>query len=187
MIGWAILAVVLSAVALVLAFLGLIHASKDYDKPDDVAVVSRRFDGVDPETATVTYPVPLDQELQDYIVDTARSYGVSPCIVFAIIGSESEYHADAKGDEIDGVFHSFGLMQIWADQHTNRCLRLNAYNLLDPYQNVRVGIDYLAELLDQGDLDWALSVYSGNGGAPCDYALTIQRSAECILEGVMVQ
>lgn len=183
---WAGIAAVMLCAAIMTAYITLVIESQDYDKPDEIAVVSRRFDAIDPETATLTYPVPLDQELQDYIVETAKSYGVSPCIVFAIIGAESEYKADAKGDEIDGVYHSFGLMQIWADRHVNRCLRLNAYNLLDPYQNVRVGIDYLAELLDQGDLDWALSVYSGNGGAACAYALEIQRSAECILEGVML-
>ena len=180
---WAGIAAVMLCAAIMTAYITLVIESQEYDKPDEIAVVSRRFDAIDPETATLTYPVPLDQELQDYIVETAKSYGVSPCIVFAVIGAESEYDPNAIGDN----GNSYGLMQIWANQHTDRCKRLNAYNLLDPYQNVRVGIDYLAELLDQGDLDWALSVYSGNGGAPCDYALNVQRSAECILEGVMVQ
>jgi len=189
---WAIAAVALSAVALVLAFLGLIQASKDYDKPDDVAVVSRRFDGVDPETATVTYPVPLDQDLQDYIVETAKSYGVAPSIVFAIIGVETggTFDPNSMGDyQDDGFPRSFGLMQIWEEHHHERCARLNAYNLLDPYQNVRVGIDFLAELLDSGHtIDECLTYYNtGYWQEPNEYARTVLCNAEQILEGVMVQ
>ena len=192
MIIWAIAAVALSAVALVLAFLGLIQASKDYDKPDDVAVVSRRFDGVDPETATVTYPVPLDQDLQDYIVETAKSYGVAPSIVFAIIGVETggTFDPNSMGDyQDDGFPRSFGLMQIWEEHHHERCARLNAYNLLDPYQNVRVGIDFLAELLDSGHtIDECLTYYNtGYWQEPNEYARTVLCNAEQILEGVMVQ
>ena len=60
---------------------------------------------------------------------------------------------------------------------------MNATNLLDPYQNVMVGIDFLAELLDMGSLEWALEFYSG--GNP-DYAEIVKASAEMISEGVMV-
>ena len=184
---WCCIAVFLCAVFLVTIYACLVVAHKEDEALTQEAkrTVSEKYE---PKTTyTVTYPVPLDQNLQDYIVETAKSYGISPCIVFAVIGAESEFQPDAKGDYIDGYYNSFGLMQIWANKHTERCLRLNAYNLLDPYQNVRVGIDYLAELMDQGDLDWALSVYSGNGGAACEYALNVQRSAECILERVKVQ
>ena len=133
--------------------------------------------------ATVTYPVPLDQELQDYIVQTCLEYEISPCIVFAIIGVESNYDAALIGDN----GKSYGLMQIYASQHTQRCIRLNTYNLLDARQNVLTGIDYLAELLSTGhDIEWCLSWYNGHGGEPCEYARTVLCNAEQILEGVMV-
>ena len=138
--------------------------------------------------AVVTYPVPLDQDLQDYIVQTCLEYEVSPCIVFAIIGVESEYDATKKGDFWDGCYHSFGLMQVLASEHTERCLRLGAWNLLDPYQNVRVGIDYLAELLESGNtIDECLTFYnSGYWQEPGTYARTVLCNAEQILEGVQV-
>ena len=133
--------------------------------------------------AVVTYPVPLDQELQDYIVKTCLEYEISPCIVFAIIGVESNYNSALVGDN----GHSYGLMQIYADQHTQRCIRLNTYNLLDARQNVLTGIDYLAELLSTGhDIEWCLSWYNGHGGEPCEYARTVLCNAEQILEGVQV-
>ena len=182
MIIWAIVAAILFVVLLVMCYACLVVASDADDalEAEYQRAVSAKYE---PQTIyTVTYPVPLDQQLQDYIVETALSYGISPCIVFAVIGAESGYMADVIGDN----GHSYGLMQIWGSQHTERCKRLNAYNLLDPYQNVRVGIDYLAELMNQGDLDWALSVYSGNGGVACEYALNVQKNAECILEGVVV-
>lgn len=131
----------------------------------------------------VTYPVPLDQGLQDYIVQTCLDYEISPCVVFAIIGVESNYDASLIGDN----GKSYGLMQIYASQHTQRCIRLNAYNLLDPKQNVLTGIDYLAELLGTGhDIEWCLSWYNGHGGEPCEYARTVLCNAEQILEGVQV-
>ena len=131
----------------------------------------------------VHYPVPLDQELQDYIVKTCLEYEISPCIVFAIIGVESNYNSALVGDS----GKSYGLMQIYADQHTQRCIRLNTYNLLDARQNVLTGIDYLAELLSTGhDIEWCLSWYNGHGGEPCEYARTVLCNAEQILEGVQV-
>jgi soluble lytic murein transglycosylase-like protein len=138
--------------------------------------------------AVVTYPVPLSQELQDYIVQTCLDYEVSPCVVFAIIGVESEYDATKKGDFWDGRYHSFGLMQIYAEKHTDRCIRLNTYNLLDARQNVLTGIDYLAELLATGNsIDECLTFYNcGYWQEPGVYARTVLCNAEQILEGVMV-
>lgn len=191
MIIWASVAVVLSALALVLAFLGLIQASKDYDVPDEIAIVSRRFDGVDPEMLTITYPVPLDQDLQDYIVETAKRYGVSPSLVFAIIANESEYNAEAVSE--DG--HDFGLMQIRSMYHIQRCVDLGAWNLLDPYQNVRVGIDYLSELFGKSDnLEWVLMAYNGGEnyannmlctGETSEYVKRVMDTMEVISEGIV--
>jgi hypothetical protein len=133
--------------------------------------------------AVVTYPVPLSQEIQDYVVQTCLEYEVSPCVVFALIGVESGYDASKIGDN----GRSYGLMQIYASQHTGRCARLNTVNLLDPKQNVLTGIDYLAELLATGhDIEWCLSWYNGHGGEPCEYARTVLCNAEQILEGVQV-
>ena len=89
------------------------------------------------------YPVPLDDELQIYIEQLCAEYEVPANVVFAVIEVESGYDPSLVGDG----GNSWGLMQIYATQHTARCVRLGAWNLLDPKANVRVGIDFLGELL----------------------------------------
>lgn len=184
--AWLIVAALLMCLFLIILYSALVVAS---DADDQIEEYHERHmtDAIpvpSPEPkAVVSYPVPLDQDLQDYIVQTCLEYEVSPCIVFAIIGVESGYDASKIGDN----GKSWGLMQIYSTQHTARCVRLGAWNLLDPYQNVRVGIDYLAELLATGhDIEWCLSWYNGHGGEPCEYARTVLCNAEQILEGVQV-
>ena len=55
-------------------------------------------------------------------------------------------------------------MQIKKKYQINRMKKLGRDDLLDPYDNVTVGIDLLHELLETGDsIEWALMAY--NGGA----------------------
>ena len=184
---WMILAALMMCLFVVVLYCALVVAS---DADDAMEIRAERImTDVTPVPmpvevrATVTYPVPLDQELQDYIVKTCLEYEISPCIVFAIIGVESNYDASLIGDN----GKSYGLMQIYASQHTQRCIRLNTYNLLDARQNALTGIDYLAELLSTGhDIEWCLSWYNGHGGEPCEYARTVLCNAEQIMEGAQV-
>lgn len=107
----------------------------------------------------VTYfDVPLDKELQDYIFKLCDENGVDAAIVVAMIGIESVYNDSAVGDG----GRSFGLMQIQSKWHIARMEELGCDDLLDPYQNVTVGIDYLAELFDTGNsTEWVLMAYNG--------------------------
>ena len=133
--------------------------------------------------ATVIYPVPLDQNLQAHIVRLCGDHGIDPCIIFAQIAIESNFNADAMGDN----GHSYGLMQIWQDCHLDRMERLGVTNLLDPYQNVAVGVDLMSELLGWGNgLDYALSYYSGSGGEISPYAQRVKEIAQEINEGAMI-
>lgn len=147
----------------------------------------------EPTETVVTYPVPLDQDLQDYIVETCLEYEVSPCIVFAIIGVESNYNPSLVGDN----GHSWGLMQIYNSQHIERCVRLGAWNLLDPRQNVRVGIDFFAELMNERKgVEWALMAYNAgqtraddyvSRGILTDYANAVLCNTQQISEGIRVK
>lgn len=134
--------------------------------------------------AWTRYPVPLDDDLQKYILQLCAEYRFPPSVVYAVIENESHFDASIKGDKKDGFYRSFGLMQVMASEHTARCLRLNVYNLLDPYQNVRAGIDYLAELLDyyDGDMGKALSFYNNDDTGT--YAKTVLQRAEQYAESV---
>lgn len=126
-----------------------------------------------------TYDVPLSKELQEYIIDVCKKYpseinGVHLELVLAVIERESNYNPDAIGDGGD----AYGLMQVQPKHHKARMEKLGVTDLLDPYQNVRVGIDYLAECLREYEtLDEALTVY--NAGATGAYELYFSKGILC--------
>lgn len=139
----------------------------------------------EPEVEEVVYfDVPLSEELQDHIFATCESYGIDPALVIAVIQKESVFDASAVGD----YGRSLGLMQIQPQWFTERMAELGLDNLLDPYQNVTLGVDYLAELLamDRG-LEWALMAYNGGhayansmvaGGSVSEYVREVISNSE---------
>lgn len=121
------------------------------------------------------YDVPLDKELQLHIIETCEAYEVDPAIVMAMIWRESRFHADSVGDG----GNSLGLMQVQPRWHSGRMKKLGCEDLLDPYQNVVVGIDYLAESIDRYDGDIAKALVAYNAG---HYNGTITEYAQDVLE-----
>lgn len=112
------------------------------------------------ENMATIFDVPLDTELQLFIVQLCEDHHIEPSIVIAMIQRESTYKADVIGDNGE----AFGLMQVQPKWHQERMDKLGVTDLLDPYQNVIVGVDYLAEMIDKGNgLEWALMAY--NAGA----------------------
>lgn len=115
------------------------------------------------------------EETPDYITEIANSYGLDVNIVKAVIEIESGGDATAVGD--DG--YSVGLMQIQERYHKERMSRLGVTDLTHPAQNILVGCDLLAELLQEyGNYEMALSAY--NSGDPCgalEYAERILKEA----------
>lgn len=137
-----------------------------------IALLGMRFAGAeepeDPQPArspVTIYDVPLDAELQTYIAETCGRYGVDVPLVLAIIGQESNYNAHAVGDS----GNSLGLMQIQPRWHQGRMDRLGMDDLLDPHQNVTVGIDLLAELIEHGGEKWAIMAYNAGAVAADNY------------------
>lgn len=127
----------------------------------------------------VYFDVPLAWDLQAYIFELCASYDIEPEVVIAVIKKESEFDSSKMGDN----GNSYGLMQVQPRWHQDRMDSLFCSDLLDPYQNVIVGIDYLAELFDTGkSLEWVLMAYNGGpsyankkvaAGVVSDYAKTV--------------
>lgn len=123
--------------------------------------------------------IPMETELQEWIYTYCTDRDISPAIVISIIEKESNYNSDAIGDE----GNSFGLMQIYKSCHMDRIERLGITNLLDPKQNVQVGVDYLLELFrDDPEPAWVLNAYNGGrayasrkeaSGEDAEYAIDI--------------
>lgn len=120
------------------------------------------------------YDVPLAAELQNHIAVTCEEHHIDPAVVVAMIWQESRYNADAVGDS----GNSLGLMQIQPRWHSGRMEKLGCPDLFDPFQNVTVGVDYLAEQLDRYDGDLAAAVTAYNRG---HYAGTVTGYAKSVL------
>ena len=131
------------------------------------------------EPPIVLYDVPISEELQLHIIGEADKVGIDPAIVFAMARKESTYRTDAIGDG----GNSLGLLQVQPRWHRARMEKLGCPNLLDPYQNVVVGIDYLCEMLNRyGDMEKALTAYNRGcySGTVTQYAKTVLAYAEQI-------
>lgn len=116
------------------------------------------------EAAHTYFNCELLEDLQDYIFDLCEEKQIDPAIIIAMCFHESCYNASAIGD--GGYSH--GLMQVQPRFHQERMARLGCTNMLDPYQNVTVGIDFLDYLIDRynGNVEMALVAYNmGMGGA----------------------
>lgn len=108
----------------------------------------------------------LPEVAQVYAFCICKQYGIDIDVVIAVIEVESGYRWDADSGE------GKGYMQIVPAFHEDRMNRLNVTDIMDPYQNIRTGIDYLSELLGKYDGDYAkaLTAYRwGPTGAYADY------------------
>lgn len=135
------------------------------------------------EPAVTLYNVPLASGLQLHIIETAEAKGIDPAIVFAMAEKESNYNASAIGDGGD----SYGLLQIQPYWHYGRMQELGCTDLLDPYQNVTVGVDYLCEMLSRyGSMEAALTAYNRGHypGYVTEYATDVMAKAEVIRNAI---
>lgn len=140
-------------------------------------------------TAPEYFNVPLSHDIQDHIFEVCDEYGIAPALVVAMIAQESDFREGAVGDGGD----SAGLLQVQRKWHQERMDRLGCDNLLDPYQNITVAVDYIAELKDiNPDLYWVLMAYnSGMGNATknmasgdySDYAVEVTEYAAQLESG----
>lgn len=96
----------------------------------------------------------------DYIEILCEERSMCPELVQAIIETESSWNPEARNGDC------IGLMQISERWHQDRMERLGIEELMDPYDNILVGIDYLDELIHRyGDQAMVLMVYNGDSRA----------------------
>lgn len=138
------------------------------------------------------YPLPLDEDLQLFIIRSCEARHIDPAVVMAMIEKESACDASAVGDGGD----SLGLMQIQPKWHSERMKELGCEDLLNPYQNVTVGIDILETLSVTGKpIEWVLMAYNGGtkdayqkeaAGEVSRYAKEVLRIKNRLEEGVQM-
>ena len=106
------------------------------------------------------YDVPLDADLQQYIVETCYQYGVPVEIIFAMIERESNFDIYAVG-----IYGEVGLMQIIPETGSYLKDQIGLTDLSDPRQNVQGGCWLLSLFLNKGySLEDALICYNAGEG-----------------------
>lgn len=149
-----------------------IQMQVSYETTEEIVIepieTAKAAEPVEPEEVVeetyLFYDVPLGRDLQRYIASLCEGENIDPAVVLAIIDTESGYDANALGDK----GRSFGLMQVQARWHVERMDRLGCTDLLNPYENVAVGVDILSELITyyDGNIEMALVAYNaGQTGA----------------------
>ena len=174
---------ILAAVALIVGIIVAAIFCDSLDKQNEEAVAAGVF-AVSEETtipvleeARTYFDVPMSIDVQDHIFKVSEYYGVDPSIIVAMCYRESTYNADLIGDN----GNSYGLMQIQPRWHYQRMEDLGCTDLLDPCQNITVGVDYLAELKERyGSIDKALVAYNQGSykGTVTAYAKAVMETAQ---------
>lgn len=171
------------------------HTETYYEEPERVTelVVVHEETETAPSTETVTeaiteaseepkvYNTILPEWMQAIIVRECESKNIEPEIVMAMIEKESGGDIYAIGDS----GRSLGLMQIQPRYHIKRMITLDSTDLFDAEKNIRVGIDYLAELINTyGDETKALVAYNAGSynGTVTTYAANVIARANVIGE-----
>ena len=99
-------------------------------------------------------------DLESYIEQVCESCNICPELVEAMIERESRWNPKAQNGDC------MGLMQISERWHRERMERLGVTDLLEPYDNILVGVDYMAELFERyEDPGMVLMVYNGDSRA----------------------
>lgn len=88
----------------------------------------------------------IDERYQEYCQEVGGVYNICPELLVAMIEMESDGEAEISNSDGDS-----GLLQVNPRWHYDRMERLGVTDLYDPYSNILVAADYLAELFRQND------------------------------------
>lgn len=99
------------------------------------------------------------EAMQIYLWCVCKAEGFDYPTAVAMIEQESAYQYDCIGEASDS-----GYFQVVPKYHKDRMQKLSATDLLNPYQNAIVAIDYLTELLDKYDGNYAKTLTAYNYG-----------------------
>jgi hypothetical protein len=108
-------------------------------------------------------------EIETLIRKYASQFGVPLDLAMALAGSESSFNPQARGPVIKKTGRrALGLFQIYSEDVKKK---YNITNPLDAEQNVRGGLNFFGDLLNdyKGDVPLALSAFNAGKGRMADY------------------
>lgn len=126
--------------------------------PKEPIVLQHLEDNLTPEER-------MRDKIYTWAFNIANKYSIEPSLILAVAQKESRFEPDVNGSG------AIGLMQIIPSCHVDRISRLGVTDIWDPYSNLLIGADLLAELLARyKDPGLALMCYNmGEGGALYKY------------------
>jgi Transglycosylase SLT domain len=103
-----------------------------------------------------------DAEIDGFIIDSCRRYGVDPLLIYAQMNQESSFKLKATSNK-----GARGLMQLMPAT----AARFGVADIYDPQQNIEGGVKYMRFLLDtfNEDVSLALAGYNAGEGAVMKY------------------
>lgn len=111
--------------------------------------------------------------MQIFLWCICRDMGFDYPTAVAMIEQETGYEWD-----LIGVANDSGYFQVVPDYHTERMERLDVDDILNPYQNALVAIDYMVELLDKYDGSYAKALTAYNYGPTGAYKYYFSAGAD---------
>ena len=106
----------------------------------------------------------IPEEIEELCKKYGKEYDIGPEILMAVCWVESNCIED-----IDNSQGCKGLMQVKHSCHRARMERLNCTDLHNAEENIKVGTDYLAELLETNDIRLSLALYNGHTNVNAGY------------------
>lgn len=119
--------------------------------------------------------IEIPKEVKDYAKQYGKKYDICPEIIEAICWVESNCIA-----EVSNSSGCHGLMQVKSSSHRKRMDRLNVTDLHDAESNIKTGTDYLAELLQDNEIEKALSLYNGQDKESTGYSRKVLKIAQAL-------
>lgn len=104
--------------------------------------------------------IEVPPEVVEISEELGAQYDICPELIQAICFKESSFRTDVESDGCVGI------MQVNPDWHKSRMERLGVTDIFNQRGNMKVGVDYLAELIAQyEDVSVALMIYNGDSSA----------------------
>lgn len=130
-------------------------SSNSYDSPE---VYSFEYLEAIHKEASSPHVMSEEENFKVYISRLCDFYGVDEQIVKNLIQVESGWKPEAVSLSCEYV----GIMQISKKWQSERAKRLGVTDMMDPYSNILIGIDFLAYTLNETghDYAWALMIYN---------------------------
>lgn len=194
--NWSVLGLIVLALCTVLNFIIQMQIGREETviPPKEVHEIVIEAPKVETVEVTIINAVRIDaretyisEEYQRYCFEIAEKYDICPELLISMIERESNGRKDVSNSAGDS-----GLLQVNPKWHRDRMERLGVTDLYDPYSNILVAADYLAELLEQnGDMYLALMKYNMvhdtaermyKNGKYSEYAIAVSERAKELQE-----